>query len=493
MEVWETIRLRCRREGEKIKVVARDLGLAPNTVRKYLRRDDPPKKALHVRPKMLDRYQSHIDELIRSTPKITAVRIGSWLRQNVDPELRVNERMLRSYVADRREVLVPKEAFIRAQYAPGDQAQFDFSPMSITLAGSPVVVQLFVLRLSYSGRWFARASMRCDQPALFSGLIEGFELFGGVVRSAIFDNASTAVKRILRGRNREENEAFRAFRGGLALHVEFTAPAKGNEKGGVEGTHGFIEDNFFRPTPEFANLDDLNIALAAFAQEDLARTHATHRETIGKRFAHEQPFLRALPAVLPRPCITRYVRINKFAETYFETNRYSVPSQYAHRNAIIEVYENRLRIVVETEVVAEHRRGFGSRESFLDPCHYLDLLQQKHRAAASALVLGEGRIPAVLHELFEGYRQDDSAGASKRWVQVLALLAETSAERLAEVVTHARARGTDDPAAIALLLQQRPDSSIPMSRNALPAIAHVTPPVIDLAQYATEALMESAA
>ena len=43
MEVWETIRLRCRRDGEKIKPVARELGIAPNTLRKYLRQDVPPK------------------------------------------------------------------------------------------------------------------------------------------------------------------------------------------------------------------------------------------------------------------------------------------------------------------------------------------------------------------------------------------------------------------------------------------------------------------
>jgi transposase len=493
METWETIRLRCRRDGEKIKVVARDLGLAPNTVRKYLRRDNPPTKAKIMRSKTLDRYQSHVDELIRSTPKITAVRIGSWLRQNVDAELRINERVLRSYVATRRTILVPKEAFVRACYAPGDQAQFDFSPMSVKLDGSPVVVQLFVLRLSYSGRWFARASIRCDQTALFSGLIDGFKSFGGITRSAIFDNASIAVKRILRGRNRDENEAFTAFRGGLALHVEFAAPAKGNEKGGVEGMHGFIEDNFFRPTPEFSHLDELNAALATFAREDLARTHTVHRETIGERFAHEQPFLQDLPTVFPRACITRYARINKFAEVCFETNRYSVPSRYAHRNAIIEVYENRVRIMVEAEVVAEHSRGFGSRESFLDPRHYIDLLQRKHRAAASALVLSEERIPTALHDLFNGYLHADAASASKRWTQVLSLLAETSAERLAEVVTQARARGTDDPAAIALLLRQRPDSSTTISRNDLPVIAQAAPPIVDLMRYATENLMESAA
>jgi hypothetical protein len=34
METWETIRLRCRRDKEQIKPLARGLGLAPNTVRK---------------------------------------------------------------------------------------------------------------------------------------------------------------------------------------------------------------------------------------------------------------------------------------------------------------------------------------------------------------------------------------------------------------------------------------------------------------------------
>jgi transposase len=185
MEHWETIRLRCRRDGEEIKPVARDLGLSPNTVRKYLRQDTPPQSNTPPRPKLLDPYQSHIDELIRSTPRITATRIGSYLRQNVDAELHVGERALRVYVADRRKVLVPKEAFIRATYAPGEQSQFDFSPMSVYLAGVLIVVQLFVLRLSYSGRFFARASMRCDQPALFAGLLAGFTAFGGLTRTSV--------------------------------------------------------------------------------------------------------------------------------------------------------------------------------------------------------------------------------------------------------------------------------------------------------------------
>ena len=491
LKTWETIRQRCKRDGEEIQVVARDLNVAPNTLRKYLRCDEPPSRRRRQRACLLDRYQWHIDDLIRSTPKITAVRIGSYLRQRVDPELRVDERTLRWYVASRRTSLVPKEAFIRASYAPGDQAQLDFSPMSVMLAGVLVTVQLFVMRLSYSACMFARASFRCDQPSLFAGLLEACENFGGTPRAAIFDNATTSVRKVLSGRSRDENEAFAAFRGSLVLDVQFAAPGKGNEKGGVEGAHGFIEDNFFRPMPSFENLDELNISLAAFCERDLLRTQTGQSQTVGERYAHEKPFLGALPTVLPRTCVMRSAQINKFSEITFESNWYSVPTRYAHRKALIEVYESRIRIIVGDEAIAQHPRGSGKGERFLDVRHYLDLLQHKHRAAETALVLSEGRIPGELRALFERYREADPRTATKRWTCVLGLLADASVDELAQTVTHAVACGTDDPDAIALLLRQRrakPPAALDRSR--LPDLAQVRPSSPDLGAYALAGLAE---
>ena len=50
-------------------------------------------------------------------------------------------------------------------------------------------------------------------------------------RNSPEQNAKIAVTKVLRGRNREENEAFREFCGALALAIEFAAPGKGHEKG----------------------------------------------------------------------------------------------------------------------------------------------------------------------------------------------------------------------------------------------------------------------
>ncbi|MGH7750012.1 MAG: IS21 family transposase, partial [Candidatus Dormibacteria bacterium] len=305
MDQWETIRIRCVRDREPIKRVARDLGMSKNTVRKYVRSLVAPHVDRVARMRRLDPYAAHIDEWLRSSPSITASRIAALLRERVEPEIEICERAVRVYVARRREALVPKEAFVRATYVPGGQAQFDFTPVSAMLNGILVVLQLFVMRLSYSGRFFARASYRCDQPALFAGILEALVTFGGVPGEGVFDNATTAVIRVLRGRSREENAAFRAFCGALAFPIQFAAPAKGNEKGGVEGANHYVQDNFFTPVPEYASLPELNAALGAFGENDQHREHSGHHEVIAARFAREQAALRPLPEPWPRPCIVR--------------------------------------------------------------------------------------------------------------------------------------------------------------------------------------------
>jgi hypothetical protein len=64
---------------------------------------------------------------------------------------------------------------------------------------------------------------------------------------------------------------FAALSGSLALHMQFAAPAKGNEKGGVEGLHGYIEDQFFRPMPDYQSLANLNTGLDALSESYLEK------------------------------------------------------------------------------------------------------------------------------------------------------------------------------------------------------------------------------
>src|ERR1700723_110510 len=102
MEHWEDIRLRCVRDHEAKKRVARDLGLSPNTVRKYCAQLEAAEPPRYERQSKLDPFLKVIDALLQSTPKITAKRIGAIIRQQYDPELSISEAALRKYVARRR-------------------------------------------------------------------------------------------------------------------------------------------------------------------------------------------------------------------------------------------------------------------------------------------------------------------------------------------------------------------------------------------------------
>ena len=494
LDVWETIRIRCVRDREPIKRVARELGVSKNTVRKYVQSQCVPQDNRHDRTSQVDAYRLQVDEWLRASPHITAKRIGTLLHERMGVDVRIGERALRRYIARRREVLVPKEGFVRAVYAPASQAQFDFTPVSAIIAGVLVTLQLFVMRLSYSGRIFARASWRCDQPALFAGILEALATFGGVPMEGVFDNPTTAVIRVLRGRARQENEAFRSFCGALAFPISFAAPAKGNEKGGVEGANHYVQDNFFTPVPEFGSVPDMNAALADFCERDQEREHSTHRETVAARFAREDPELRPMPEPWPRPCILRPVHINKFSEIELDTNRYTVPTSYAHRSALVEIYDGRLRILVDDKVVAEYPRSHLKHQMFLDPRHFLDLLAHKHRAAGTAAVFAEGRLPAGFLELRKRYVARDPQAGTKAWMSVVSLLHEHPAALVDTAIVHAMARGTDDPAAIALLVRQQthpcPRTNVSLGGRA--AVPQRSGAPVDLTAWAIAGLAESA-
>ena len=491
LSTWETIRLRCVRDKEPIKRVARELNLSPHTVRKYIESSRPPTKATIVRPAILDTYRTVIDEYLKTTPKITAARIHTLLIRDYDATLNISESTARKYVAERRKFLIPKEAFVRAEYEPGVQAQFDFSPMRAIIDGVDLRLEVFVMRLSYSGHFFACAAPREDLPALMFSIVEALKFFNGLPATAVFDNAKTAVTHVLHGRDRIENEGFLAFRGALALEVEYAAPRRGNEKGGVEGTHGFLEDNFFRPIPDFDSLAALNASLRKFCVRNLQRRHSSHRETIGDRYAREQAALRPLPEYFPPTYVTTYAKINKFAEVTIKSNRYSVPTKYAFRDAFVELSHDTVRIRVGSLVVAEHPRADGRREAIINPLHSLDLIARKHRSAISAAAFSQGRLPASLVRLRDQLIARDGTRATKAWTKILLLAVDTSIDQLACAVDCALARGTINIESITFLLYQKPIHVAPAPQIPATASAAVHAQVVSLDCYRMQRFTEN--
>ena len=70
--------------------------------------------------------------------------------------------------------------FVPQAKEPGAEAEVDFGPVSIVLAGEMAACHLFAYRLSISGKGVHRVYASCAQEAFLEGHVTAFGVTGGV-------------------------------------------------------------------------------------------------------------------------------------------------------------------------------------------------------------------------------------------------------------------------------------------------------------------------
>jgi hypothetical protein len=91
------------------------------------------------------------------------------------------------------------------------------------------------------------------------------------------------------------------------------------------------------------------------------------------------------------------VRVSPTCLVHFERNRYSVHSAQANRVVSLRAYADRIKVVAEGEVVAEHVRVFGRGQTLYDWRHYLPVLERKPGALRNGAPFAD--LPAPLQRL----------------------------------------------------------------------------------------------
>ena len=170
----------------------------------------------------------------------------------------VAELTVRNYVHDRKRTLglLIRETYVAQSYTWGGEAQVDWYEAYADLAGELTKLQVFCMRSMASGGAFHRAYRSATQQAFLEGHELAFRHFGGVFRLLRYDNLTSAVRKVLRGRLREETERFIALRSHWHFEADFCTPGAGHEKGGVEGENGYFRRNHWVPVPKAASLED---------------------------------------------------------------------------------------------------------------------------------------------------------------------------------------------------------------------------------------------
>jgi transposase len=254
------------------------------------------------RPK-LGPWQAAIDAILeedKSRPRRqrhTAKRICERLRE--EHGYAGGYTIVKDYV--RQSKIGAREMFVPLSHAPGE-AQADFGEALVVIAGLECEAHYLAFDLPHSDDCFVVAFPAETTEAFLEGHVRAFAYFAGVPTRILYDNTTLAVARILGDGERLKTRAFSELQSHYLFAEKFGRPAKGNDKGKVEGLVGYARRNFMVPIPRAASWEELNLHLEAACLKRRQRRMRGHRETITERFERDRAALLPLPAVPYEAC-----------------------------------------------------------------------------------------------------------------------------------------------------------------------------------------------
>ncbi|HEX2310858.1 MAG TPA: IS21 family transposase [Vicinamibacterales bacterium] len=354
------------------KAIAREVGVAVNTVRRYLRQ--PVAAGVQTRPaarRLSDERRQEARALYEGPAAGNAVVVQRLLAAH---DVRVSVRTVERAVADIRHAQRASAlATVRVETAPGDQLQVDFGQQRVRIAGIRVRVFLLVAVLSYSRRLFVKPFLNERGADWREGIAAAFTHFGGLPRTVLGDNARPLV----RARDRATgtvifHPAYLAFCRDWDVQPRACAPYRARTKGKTEAGVKYVKRNALadQAFESFAALEQyLGAWMTTTADQ---RRHGTTREAPLVRFERdEHAALRPLPArVRPRreQRLRRRVATDAFVDV--DTVRYSVPHRLVRDQVDVVLDEQTITIFHGPTVVATHARSTEPFARVVDPTHY---------------------------------------------------------------------------------------------------------------------------
>ncbi len=495
MEFWKEVRRLVLTNEMSKRAACQKYGLGWHTLVKILAHDEPPgyRQAQPRKKPKLAALLPIVHQILaadQQAPKKqrhTAHRIFERLRDEhgyLGGETIVKDAV-REWKQSHREVFLP------LSHPPGE-AQVDFGEATIKLGGVETKVALFVMTLPYSGAIFIQAFPRECTETFLEGHRRAFEYFGGVPTRISYDNSAIAVIEVLSGRERKLTREFLRLQSHYLFQEHFCLVRRANEKGHVERLIGFARRQFLVPVPQVDSLGTLNEQLRERCLADL------NERTRGKAAAKRELLAEDQTAFLPLPRQSFETRrivdatANSEALVRFDTNDYSVPVRYAHRQLIVVATVDEVRVVYDDQLVAKHPRSWQRERTFFEPVHYLALLERKPGGFDYARPLEHWNLPECFALLRRRLEADDPRHGTRSFIRVLRLLEKFSLAQLAEAVEYALDIDVIDADSIRTIVEHRSEEPVKLfPLDGRPHLAHVRVETTDVSCY--QALLMEAA
>jgi transposase len=428
-----------------IGTIAAQLGVHPDVVKRVVGRGETGGGAL-PRPRLVGPYRDFIGETLARYPQLRATRLYDMLR---DRGYQGAVRTLRTYVAEVR----PKprrEVYLRTEPLPGEQAQIDWAYVGkLPVAGGERALWLFVLVLSHSRALWGEFVFDLTVHSLCRSLVRAATALGGVTRQWLFDNPKIVVLE-RRGDAVRFHPTLYELCAEMRVQPRLCAVARPEHKGKVERAIRYLRDRFLAGRT-ITGISEGNAQLGRFIAEIAhPRPHPVLApRTVAEVLADERGRLLRLPDPLPDTDRVEPVDVDRQAFVRFDTNRYSVPSQYAERTLTLVADDVEVRVLDGADCVARHERAYGKRQVLELPAHRAALVAER-RAAAD--LKGRDRLRAVAPDFSVLLDRWALAGPSlglqvTRAIKLLDLYGD---EVFAAAVTEIVSRGLRDTSALAV-------------------------------------------
>ena len=376
------------REGMSLREVSRRTGLSRNTVRGWLRRPQvvEPKYASRQVSSKLDGWTELLGTWLRTDghrgkrDRRTAKTLFEMIRAEgyTGGYGRVCA-FVRRWKADQADG--PKRAaFVPLAFELGEAFQFDWSCEYVFVGGLRRRLEVAHAKLAASRAFWLVAYPSQSHEMLFDAHARAFVAFGGVPRRGIYDNMKTAVDRVGRGKERTINVRFHAMCSHYLFEPDFCNRAAGWEKGIVEKNVQDRRRQIWREAGErrWRDLEELNSWVGErckSAWEEMRHPQwpeLTLAEVLQDEQARLMPLPRAFDGYVEVPA-----RVSATGLIHLHRNRYSVPTEFAHRVVSLRVYPFELVVTAEGREVARHVRSFEREHTFYDWQHYISLIVRK--------------------------------------------------------------------------------------------------------------------
>lgn len=364
-----------------VKGTARRLQVSKNTVKQYIRLTEQfelsLQQALEVPDSSLQQMFSSVQHHRKDKREdIFNEQIGEWIRELRRPG--VTKHLLweeyrcrhpdgygRSQFCDRlKRAIARRDLTLSMEHKAGEVMQLDFAGKKMSWVdpynGELHECEVLIAVLPHSHYSFAIALPSQKVMDFIDGINQALLFFGKVPKVILSDNLKSYVKKADRY-DPDFNDLCVQLAAHYELDLQATRVRKPKDKASVENAVRTIYNRIYAPLRNevFHSIEELNEAIRLQLSIHNARPFqkkAGSRQEVFEQF--EQPVMNDLPADLFEANKTVKAKVQRNYHIFLgeEKNYYSVPFQYALKQATVIYNSKIVEVYIGSQRVATHSR-----------------------------------------------------------------------------------------------------------------------------------------